>query len=351
MAAKLIRQFDHLVVVGAPSSAAAAAEGVERAPAALRAAGLLDRLRAAGYQVTDGGDVPAGHFAPDLANPRAKNLPRILAVLEALRPRLEQAVKSRGVLVVLGGDATGVIALAAALRRQAAALGFVYLGSHAHFHTPADTEDGLVEPMVVSLLVGQGPAELVRFWNEPPLVREPDLALFGLDAVGASEREGLERSAIRRYSLAAIRKQGVRPAAEAALEGVRAGIREFIVHVELDAVAGDAPSASGAAAAGGLSLEDFAEALPAFLAPAKLAGLSLAGYNPALDPDGRGASKVVELIASGMAARLAAARSAGPAAVTSSAEALPPAESAAAPAGDPAPPAAVTSAESESGAT
>lgn len=345
MAAKMIRQFDHLVVVGAPTSAAAATEGLERAPAALRAAGLLDRLRGAGYQVTDTGDLAAVLYQPDPANPRAKNLPRILAVLEATRPRLEQAIKTRGVPVVLGGDASVAVALAAALRRQSTTLGFVYLSGHARFHTPACTEDGLVEPMVVSLLVGQGPAELVRYWNEPPLVREPDLALFGLDAIGAGERERLDRSAIRCYAPAGIRKKGVRLAAEAALETVRARTREFIVHVELDAIGPGPFPGAGAGDSGALGPAELAEALACLVAPAKLAGLSLSGYNPALDTEARAASAAVELIASAMAARLRALRGEGapaPAAVAAAEQAA----NAASTGGGPAAPATATQGES-----
>jgi arginase len=310
----MIRQFDHLVVVGAPTSAAAATAGVERAPAALRAAGLLERLREAGYQVTDTGDLAPELSQPDPDNPRAKNLSRILAALEAMRTRLEQAIKTRGIPLVLGGDASVTLPLAAALRRQSAALGFVYLGRHARFHTPAATEDGLVEPMVVSLLVGQGPAELVRYWNEPPLVREPDLALFGFDVADAAECERLDRSAIRCYRPATIRKKGVRPAVEAALESVRAPVREFVVHVELDAIGGElsprseAGEAGASAPAGRLSPTEWAEALACLLAPAKLAGLSLSGYNPALDAEARGASEAVELIVTAMTARLRALR-------------------------------------------
>ena len=45
-----------LSVVGAPSSAGAYAPGQERAPTALRAAGLLERLRDVGIDVHDLGD-------------------------------------------------------------------------------------------------------------------------------------------------------------------------------------------------------------------------------------------------------------------------------------------------------
>jgi arginase len=47
-----------VAVIGVPSSAGAFANGQEQAPAALRAAGLIDRLRAGGADVDDTGDSP-----------------------------------------------------------------------------------------------------------------------------------------------------------------------------------------------------------------------------------------------------------------------------------------------------
>jgi arginase family enzyme len=44
-----------LIIIGAPSSAGAYAPGQEKAPGALRAAGLLECLRAHGIQVDDRG--------------------------------------------------------------------------------------------------------------------------------------------------------------------------------------------------------------------------------------------------------------------------------------------------------
>ena len=45
-------------VLGVPTSAAAHWPGLEKGPAALRRAGLVDQLRAAGSDVVDHGDLP-----------------------------------------------------------------------------------------------------------------------------------------------------------------------------------------------------------------------------------------------------------------------------------------------------
>ena len=61
MAVKIVRQANKIVLLGAPTSAAAMSLGHEGAPAALRTAGLAQRLTSIGYTVTDMGDDPPRH--------------------------------------------------------------------------------------------------------------------------------------------------------------------------------------------------------------------------------------------------------------------------------------------------
>src|SRR6516162_7935699 len=67
-----------LTVIGVPCSAGAHHGGLERGPAALRAAGLPDRLRRAGWEVSDAGDLTPRVFTADMAHPRARNREAVL---------------------------------------------------------------------------------------------------------------------------------------------------------------------------------------------------------------------------------------------------------------------------------
>jgi hypothetical protein len=48
---------------------------------------------------------------------------------------------------------------------------------------PATTLSGSLDGMVISHVTARGAPESVRFWGEPPLVCEPDVAIFGIDYV------------------------------------------------------------------------------------------------------------------------------------------------------------------------
>src|SRR5437660_4876217 len=72
------------VVVGVPTSAGAHHAGQDRAPAALREAGLIEALRAAGETVHDAGDLPGALFAVDHEHPAARNLAAVVRVARQL---------------------------------------------------------------------------------------------------------------------------------------------------------------------------------------------------------------------------------------------------------------------------
>lgn len=340
MAVKITRHPDKIALLGAPTSAAAMSPGHERAPAALRSAGLADRLKAIGYEVTDLGDDPVQVSAPDSDSPRARNLPRIVKALEALRPRVEAAVKSGALPVILTGDCTSALATVAGVRRYFHNVSMIYVDRDADLNIPATTHSGCVDGMVVAHLTGRGAAELVRFWGEPPLVRDPDIALFGVERLDPPEEEMLRRVPIRSFPASEVQQKGAAATARVALERVHASRNDFILHFDVDAIANF--QGTNYPGAGGLSLEEVRQALEVFTGDKHLAAIDIAGYNPDKDPDGSAAKVIIELLASVLTTRRAAlaasaAEPAAAAAAAGSSAAPPSAASAAASPANPSP--------------
>jgi arginase len=301
VAVKITRQLGKIALLGAPTSAAAMVPGHERAPEALRAAGLIERLRAAGYDVSDHGDDPVQLSQPDDDSPRARNLPRIVKSLEALRPRVEAAVKSGALPIVLSGDCSIALATVAGVRRYFHNVSVIYLDRDADLNIPATTPSGCVDGMVVAHLTGRGAAELVRFWGEPPLVRDPDVALFGVERLDPPEEELLQRAPIRSFPASEVKRRGAAASAKLALDRIHASRNEFILHFDVDVI--ENFPATNYPGAGGLTLEELREALEVFVADKHLAAIDISAYNPDKDPDGSGAKQIVELLATVLAAR------------------------------------------------
>ena len=304
MAVKIVRQANKIALLGAPTSAAAMSVGHEGAPAALRAAGLTAALREIGYDVADLGDDPVQLFKPDEESPRARNLSRVIASLEALKPRVEQAVKSSALPLILSGDCSIALATVAGARRYFRKVSLIYMDGDADLNTPATTPSGCVDGMVVSHLTGRGAAEMVRFWGEPPLVREPDLALFGVARLDPPEEQILATSPLRRFLAAEVKRMGPAAAAHAAIDRIKGNGYQFVLHLDVDVISDFL--ATNYPGAGGLSLDEVREALLVFAQQKELAALEVTAYNPTKDPDGSGAKLIVDLLAEVLGARLEA---------------------------------------------
>ena len=306
MAVKIARQPKKIALIGAPSSAAAFLAGSEKAPAALRASGLVERLQSAGFEITDFGDCAPRLFADDEEHRRARNLAEIVAGLNDLKTRAELAVKCGGLVLVLGGDCAQAIGLLTGARRYYKHVNLLWMDRDADLNTPASTPSGRIDGMVVAHIIGKGAPELVRFWGEAPLVREPDVTLFGLERVDPPEQEFLARSPMRHIYAADIRFKGGKVAAQNALTYVHANAHEFVLHLDTDVIANGDFSAVNVPdeAGGGVSFDDTRAALREMARHKNLLGLDVAQYNPDKDPDGNGAKKLVDLLVDVLAARL-----------------------------------------------
>jgi len=335
LAVKITRQTKNIVLLGSPTSAAALRTGCERAPAALRTAGIADRLKAAGFHVADHGDTATYVSQPDEEHPRARNVSEILKSLNDLRPRVEVAVKSGALPIILTGDCISVLAVIAGARRYYRNVSLLYVDRDADLNVPATTPSGCVDGMVISQVIGHGAPELVRFWGEPPLVREPDVALFGFERLDAPEEKYLVASPLRRHPSLEVSTVGAAAAAGIALERVHAAKHEFILHFDVDAIDGSEFPWTNSPCAGGLSLNEVRDALRVFASQTNVAAFVVAGYNPDLDADGAGARKLIDLLADVLSTRLETASIA--AAATTDAAQAPPTSSAPSPDATPAP--------------
>lgn len=304
MAVKIVRQVKSIALLGAPISAAGLTGGQEGAPAALRSSGLADRLSSAGFQITDCGDCGPRVYKTDDDHPRARNVGEVLAMLEELRPKVEIAVKSGALPLILSGDNSVVLAAIAGARRYYRNVSLISMDRDAGLNVPATTPSGCVDGMVISHVIGRGAPELVRFWGEPPLVREPDVAIFGIDRVDEPEQRSLVRSPLHRYLAVDLKRRGLAAGAQEALDTMHGSRHEFVLLLDLDVIASEDFAATNFPGSGGLTLEEVRQALSVFARQPTLAAVVVAGYNPTRDTDSQAAKITIELLASAFAPRL-----------------------------------------------
>jgi arginase len=275
------------VVIGVPTSAGAHHAGQDEAPAALRAAGLIERLRAAGLSITDAGDLPGAVFAVDHEHPRARNLAAVVAVASEVADAVALHVAAGRRPLVIGGDCTITLGVVAGFRRVHPDVGLAYVDGDADLGDLSSDGSGILDSTGVRHLLGEGEAELADLAGERPLLDGSRLAMLGCDPREQTEA-GRAFLAERHVSFAEGPELVADPAGTArrALSVLAASSGPVVVHFDVDVVdSGDLPLGNFPHYGARVLLEHVTTALRVLLADPACGGLILTEVNPSYDAD------------------------------------------------------------------
>lgn len=293
-----------IAVFGVPTAAGARAGGLERAPFALREAGLLEALRALGTRVVNLSDLSQFPYRADPGHPQARNAEVVACAVRATADEMTRAV-TEGFTVVLGGDCTIVSGSVAGARRQLGQpVGLVYVDADADLNTPETSPSGFVNGMALAVALGRGPAEVVAATGEPPAVLPEHVALVGFRALDPGERPAIGELGLALPAMPA-RKLGMRVAAALALDGVGNADGPIVVHLDVDVItAAEMPAKQFLTPGDGLTYAEVSDLITALVASPRVIALEVTEYDPSRDPDGTHARKIVDLIVRACARRL-----------------------------------------------
>ena len=293
-----------IAVFGVPSAAGASKPGTERAPFALREAGLLPALRALGAPVVNLSDLSLFPYRDDTGP--ARNAEGVACAARAAADEMGRAL-GEGFVVVLGGDCSLVAGtLAGARAALGQPVGLVYLDANADLNTPETSPSGLMSGMALSLALGRGPQAVVSAGGEAPAVRPEHVALLGFRELDPGEQRPLGDLGLALPGSAA-RRLGMRSAAALALDGVGNEDGPIVVHLDVDVVDPLEMPAKGILTEGAaLSLAEVSDLVTAFLASPRVVAIEVMEYDPSADPDGVHARKIVDLLTRALARRLRA---------------------------------------------
>jgi arginase len=287
-----------LGLIGVPSSAGAHGPGQEKAPSALREAGLLGALREAGLEVEDLGDLPVTRFQPDPANRKRQSRSQVIKVAHQVADRVAAAVERDLVPLVLGGDCTITLGVVSGLVRRQPDLGLIYLDGDADMTTPETTHSGIFDSMGVSHLIGQGDSQVSHLGPRFPLLPPDRITLFGFHPyeVEPSERQLLETSAIPQYPVTSMGDRPVERAAEA-LARLEERAPAIAVHFDVDVMDSAEIPLANWPHYDALGFGDAMRCLRVFAGTPKLAALVVTEINPDHDPDGLLVAQFVDAFA------------------------------------------------------
>jgi arginase len=276
------RQEPRLSLIGAPSSAGAYAPGQENAPAALRDAGLPERLRDFGIDVHDLGDTAEFRWRVDRNNPRAMNADAVARTARSTATLVEKALDAGGVALVLGGDCTVELGTVAGALQSTEDVGLLYIDLDTDLNTPQSTADGALDWMGVAHMLGVPGAleELVSIGPRAPLLRPEQVHYFACDNVEPFERQLIRDMGIANVPLAEV---ALYPgsAAERVVNGWASRFERLLIHLDVDVLDfTDMPLAENTRRNVGLKFDQLVPALRVLLAAPNWAALTVCELNP-----------------------------------------------------------------------
>jgi arginase len=290
-----------IAVIGAPSSLGTRpyddgeARHLDRAPRVLRERGLVARLSA-----VDMGDVVPPPYR-DYARPvlRPRNEDQVIAYSRAIGARVAAAIKSGRFPLVAGGDCSIVLgSLLGARGAVRGPLGLAYADAHADFATPAESRTRSIAGMGLAFACGRGDGPLARLGGRSPLVAARRVALIGRRD-GARTGHGhaaLAASAVLDVRDEELLSHDADDLAAAILDRVAADAAGFWIHLDADVLNPALMPAVESPEPGGPMPDELVPLMRPLVEHPLALGLSVAVYDPALDPDRSAARRLVTLI-------------------------------------------------------
>jgi arginase len=291
-------------MIGVPSSAGAHHAGQERAPDALRAAGLSDRLTAARETVQDLGNLPGAAFAVDHRHPGARNLEAVARVARQVADAVAGVAGTGQLPLVVGGDCTITLGVIAGFRRRQPDVGLVYVDGDADVGLPDSGGSGIFDSMGVSHLLGRGARELTGLAGAAPLLEGARLAIVSADPRETDDagRAYLGGAGVSLQEAPAFAADPERAAARA-MAAVAAASGPVVVHFDVDSIdSGDLPLGNFPHYGSGVLLEHVVACLRVLRQHPSFAGLILTEVNPTHDADGSQLSRYVDGLVRAVAA-------------------------------------------------
>jgi arginase len=281
--------------LGVPIDSVGRSGGTEFAPAALREAGLVQRLGSA-----DRGDLNVRIRGDERdAETGIVGSPDVLRTTTAVRAAVAEMVAAGERPLVLGGCCALVPGALAGVRDAAGSVGIASVDGHVDVYNGWASPTGEGADMPLAVAFGLGPAAWVEAAGGPS-VRPEEAVVLGardpeeaVDVAALLERELAELLVLSPDDL---RAQGLRQAGELGAARLAERVGRFWIHLDVDVLDERAMPATDYLMPDGLEWEELAELLGPLSASPAAAGLSIGCLNPEKDSGGRLTQRTCDLV-------------------------------------------------------
>jgi arginase len=291
-------------IIDAPSILGLRPTGVQYLPEALKAAGLMKKLKAE-YE----GRVLSLPYNPQrdkyttLLNPDT-----IRAFSLQLAEKVISVLHKKQFPIVLGGDCSILIGNLLALKQMGSSnssrYGLFFIDGHTDFYQPEASLTGEVADMDLAIVSGRGPDILTDIEGLKPLILDQDIVVFGYrdgDQAASYGSQDVYETNMHVFDLEKVHTLGITHAASLAIEKLmNDDLAGFWIHLDVDVLDDEIMPAVDYRLDGGLSFSDLNELLKIILGSKCAVGMDITILNPLLDVDGSITHRFVSSIVAGL---------------------------------------------------
>ena len=282
-------------VIGVPIDSVGRSGGTELAPAALREAGLVERLG-----IADRGDVDV-RIRGEERDPETGIVgsPDVLRMTVTMRSAIRSMLSSGQRPLVLGGCCSLVPGAMAGVRDATGSVGIANVDGHVDVYDGRTSPTGEGADMPLSVAFGRGPAAWVEAAGGASATPAEGVVLGARDPEEAVDIAGLldgELAGLLVLSPDDLRAQGLGEAGADAAKGLQTEAERFWIHFDVDVLDEQAMPATDYLMPGGLEWDEVGEVLAPLCASPAAAGLSIGCLNPEKDPGGKLTQRTADLL-------------------------------------------------------
>ena len=279
-----------LHVLGVPLRTGSLYPGTENDALAYRDVDLVGRLRAAGCDVVDDGDVAIPSYLPHHAIPPVRSWPGPRIAWDCVADRVGPLLDQPGhVPLLVGCDCSIVVGTTQAVAQTSREpVHVLYVDGDFDDAAPDPTRCQSAAALAAWLLTNASP-----FWTGPPL-RASQVTVVGASGASLSGLDGI--------ALSDVRRSGAPDAARRALAAIPDSAR-VVLHLDIDVFARTDMPAAYFPHEEGLTWSEGAALLGPLLSDPRLAVIEIAEYASLRDPDHHSVTRLSDLLATALGRR------------------------------------------------
>lgn len=285
-------------IVGVPMDLGQEKRGVDMGPAAIRYAGVSERLTKLGYEVEDLGDIEIERTQKEDGCEKLKNLHAVAETNRRLAELVSDIVSQNRFPLILGGDHSIAIGTIAGISKYYERLGVIWFDAHGDLNTKETSPSGNIHGMPLAVNLGYGEKVLTEIGNYLPKIKPEHVTIIGARSLDEGEKQLIHKLGIKVYTMHEVDRMGMAAIMEEVIHYFSKRTDGLHISFDLDCLDPLNAPGVGTPVLGGLTYRESHLAMEMLAEANLVTSAEFVEVNPILDERNKTARTAVALIGS-----------------------------------------------------